>query len=71
MEEYFRKDRGKADKQLLSIFDTMVDIGILSKYDIEYSSGNRKHIQRITFHLNQNFIRLSKEEKEAENTSKG
>ena len=66
MEEYFRKDRGKADKQLLSIFDTMVDIGILSKYDIEYSSGKRRHIAKVTFHLNQNFIRLTKEDKDKE-----
>ena len=66
MEEYFRKDRGKADKQLLSIFDTMVDVGILSKYDIEYSSGKRRHITKVTFHLNQNFIRLTKEEKDKE-----
>jgi len=71
MEDDFKKSRGRAEKQLLSICKAMVDVGILSKYDVEYSSGNRKHIQRITFHLNQNFIRLSKEEKEAENTSKG
>lgn len=64
MDEYFKESRGKADKQLLSICKAMVDIGILSSYDIEYSSGKRRHIQSITFHLNQNFIRLPKEEKE-------
>lgn len=70
MEEYFRKDRGKADKQLLSIFGTMVDVGILSKYDIEYSSGNRRHIAKVTFHLNQNFIRITKEDKDKEKAQK-
>lgn len=64
MEEYFKESRGKADKQLLSICKAMVDIGILSDYKVEYSSGKRRHIQSITFHLNQNFIRLPKEEKE-------
>lgn len=66
MEEYFSKNRGMADKQLLSVLDTMVDVGILSKYDIEYSSGKRRHIAKVTFHLNQNFIRLTKEEKDKE-----
>lgn len=66
MEEYFRKDRGKADKQLISILDTMVDIEILSKYDIEYSSGRRSHIAKVTFHLNQNFIRQTKDKEKGE-----
>lgn len=66
MEEYFRKDRGKADKQLISILDTMVDIEILSKYDIEYSSGRRRHIAKVTFHLNQNFIRQTKDKEKGE-----
>ncbi len=71
IEDDFRVNRGRAEKQLLSICKAMVDVGILSKYDAEYSSGKRKRIQRITFHLNQNFIRLPKEDKETERTSKG
>ena len=57
MEEFFRKDRGKADKQLLSVCDAMVKIGILSKYETEYTSGKRSHIKKITFYLNPIFIR--------------
>lgn len=64
MEEYYKKDRGKADKQLLSVCQTMVDIGILEKYEVVYgASGKRSHIQKITFHLNQSFIRLPKKGK--------
>jgi len=62
MEEFFRKDRGKADKQLLSVCDAMVKIGILSKYEAEYSSGKRSHIKKITFYLNPIFIRDPKRE---------
>lgn len=59
MEDYYTKNRGMADKQLLSICETMKNIGILSKYDAVYkTTGKRKYIERITFHLNQNFIRL-------------
>lgn len=66
MEEDFRTNRGRAEKQLLSICKAMVDIKILTKYEVEYSSGRRKRIQSITFHLNQNFIRLPKEGKDKE-----
>lgn len=62
MEEFFRKDRGKADKQLLSVCEAMVKIGILSKYEAEYSSGKRSHIKKITFYLNPIFIRDPKRE---------
>lgn len=62
MEEFFRKDRGKADKQLHSVCDAMVKIGILSKYEAEYSSGKRSHIKKITFYLNPIFIRDPKRE---------
>lgn len=62
MEEFFRKDRGKADKQLLSVCDAMVKIGILSKYEAEYGSGKRSHIKKITFYLNPIFIRDPKRE---------
>lgn len=61
MEEYFKKDRGKADKQLISICNTMIDIGIINKYDVEYSiSARKQRIAKVTFHLNQNYIRLPK-----------
>lgn len=72
LDEYYKKNRGMADKQLLSICKTMAEVGIISKYDVGYTtSGKRKHIERITFHLNQNFIRITKEDKETEKTAKG
>jgi len=61
MEEYFRKDKGKAEKQLLSICETMVDIGILSKYEESYREAKKgKRIEKITFHLNPDYIRTKK-----------
>lgn len=61
MEEYFKENRGKADKQLISICNIMEDIGIINKYDVEYSVTNKKkRIVKITFHLNPNYIRLPK-----------
>lgn len=67
MEEDFKGKRARAEKQLLSICKAMVDVGILSKYNVDYkSSGKRKYVERITFHLNQNFIRLPKEKKPEE-----
>lgn len=58
MEDYFKKNRGMAEKQLLSICDAMVDIGILSEYEVTKKMGKRREaIASITFHLNQSFIR--------------
>lgn len=61
MEEYYKKNKGMAEKQLLSICDTMVDIGILSSYDPVYrETGKGNRIEKITFHLNPNYIRPQK-----------
>lgn len=71
MEAYFKKNRSMADKQLLSICQVMEDIGILSSYDVEYSSGRKKFIAKVTFLLNKDFIRPQKriESKEKEENS--
>lgn len=61
MEDYFRKDKGKAEKQLLSVCNTMVGIGILKSYDTEYTEiGRRRRIRSITFYLNPNYNKLDK-----------
>lgn len=54
METYYKKDKTKAEKQILSICETMEDIGILDHYETEYKG---KRIVSITFYLNQNYIR--------------
>jgi len=62
MEEYFKKNKGMAEKQLLSICKSMEDIGILSSHEISYrETGKGKRIESITFHLNPNYIRDTKE----------
>ena len=58
MENYFKKDKGKAEKQLLSICDTMKDIGILHSYEIaDRETGKGKRIEKITFHLNPKYTK--------------
>lgn len=62
MEEYYQKDKGKVERQLLSICETMVDLTLLSSYEVERTDvKGRQRISKITFHLNPNFIRPSKE----------
>lgn len=62
MEEYYQKDKGKVERQLLSICDTMVDLTLLSSYEAERTDvKGRQRISKITFHLNPTFIRPSKE----------
>lgn len=61
MEDSFTINRGRAENHLLSICKTMVNIGILSSYEVNYTaSGKRQRIKSITFNLNQNFIRDTK-----------
>ena len=66
MEEYFKKNKGMAEKQLLSICNTMEDIGILSSHEVGYrETGKGKRIDSITFHLNPNYIRTTQKTGEA------
>lgn len=58
MEEYFKKDKRKAEKQLLSICTSMKEIGILNSYEVFYRETVRgKRIEKINFHLNPNFAK--------------
>lgn len=61
MEADFRKNRKRAEKQLLSICDDMVTIGILhptKKYEVEYETKRGKRfISEIHFYLNRMFVR--------------
>lgn len=64
MEIYYKKNKSMAERQILSICDTMVDIGILNQYEVEYTQrGRRKNINSITFHLNKDYTRTTKVEK--------
>lgn len=64
MEEEYKSKRNRADKKLLSICGAAIKVGILSGYDVDYTTrGGKKYIQGITFHLNPNFIRKPKEGK--------
>lgn len=61
MEDYFDGNRGKAEKRLISVCNTMVDIGILSKYETERKLiRNKERIVNITFYLNPQFPRHNK-----------
>ena len=62
MEEYFKKNKGMAEKQILSICDAMKDIGILAHYEPDYKeTGKGKRIDSITFYLNPTYIRTNQE----------
>ena len=66
MEEYFKKNKGMAEKQILSICKAMEDIGILSSHEVAYrETGKGKRIDNITFHLNPNYIRTTQEKEAA------
>ena len=63
MEEYYKKNKGMAETQIISICNTMVDIGILKEYKPEYKDTTRgKRIEKITFNLNKDYIRTHKED---------
>lgn len=62
MEEYFNKNKGMAEKQLLSICNVMEDIGILSSYNTDYKETVKgMRIESITFYPNPNYIRTTQE----------
>ena len=66
MEEYFKKNKGMAEKQILSICKAMEDIGILSSYEVaDKDTVKGKRIEKITFYLNPNFTRTNREAVEA------
>ena len=72
MEEYFKKNKGMAEKQLLSICNVMEDVGILSSHEVDYKeTGKGKHIDSITFHLNPNYIRTTQETEAALDETEG
>ena len=72
MEEYFKKNKGMAEKQILSICNAMEDIGILSSHEVAYrETGKGKRIDNITFHLNPNYIRTTQEKEEALDETEG
>lgn len=72
MEEYFKKDKGKAEKQILTICKIMEDVGILSSHEVAYrETGKGKRIDNITFHLNPNYIRTTQEREAALDETEG
>lgn len=50
--ETYRKDKGRTEKQILSVCDAMVTIGMVERYEVEYTTIRAKQtISKITFHL--------------------
>ena len=68
MEDYFKKDKGKAERQLLNISDTMIDIEMLSSYEVAYrETAKGKRMVSITFHLNPDYKRTANDVETASN----
>lgn len=52
LEEAYKKDKGRTEKQLHSIFETMRTIGIIDSYDTEHKIvRTKKSISKVTFHI--------------------
>lgn len=65
--ETYKKDKGRTEKQLTSIFKSMKDINMIDSYDIEYTTIRaKKAIYKVTFHLSARSKLLGKSSEEPE-----
>ena len=61
MEDTYREQPTRTEKQLLAVCETMKDIGILSDFQATYrTSGKRNRLAKITFTLNPAYLREPK-----------
>ena len=61
MEREYRKNRGAAEKRLLSICDDIQKTGQITKYEVEHEyRRGREWIAKINFYLNPYFVRKRK-----------
>lgn len=60
--EQYKKDKSRAEKKLVALFDDMVKIGILTSYELKHADRRgRKYIAKIVFILNEELNRSKKE----------
>jgi hypothetical protein len=66
MEETYKAQPSRTEKQLITMFDNMVTIGLLTHYEIERVKARRRDaISKVRFYLNKDFIKNDTEEPEA------
>lgn len=57
LEDVFRKNRGRTEKQILALFNDMKGVGIITDFETEEKLiRNRKALSKVTFILNREFI---------------
>ena len=65
LEDTYKSTKGRAEKQLKDTFDSMVKVGIISKYSIsEKIVRGRVSMDKLTFYFNPNFLPRNEERKE-------
>lgn len=68
LEDSYKKNRSRTEKQLSETFESMVNVGLLSRYSITEKAGRRSNVMdKVTFYYNPNFLpRLTKNKIEEE-----
>ena len=52
LDETYKKDKGRTENQLISLFECMKKMKMIDRYKIEYTTTRaKKVIDKVTFHL--------------------
>lgn len=63
LEDTYRINPSRTEKQLKALFDTMVKLDIITHYDVETTKvRQRTAISKVTFYLNPNYLRDGKDQ---------
>ena len=58
LENYYNKERGKTEKQIIGLLETMKKIELLSSYEIQYKTErNKEVVSKIICYLNDSFVK--------------
>lgn len=67
LDETYKKDKGRTENQLISLFECMKEIKMIDRYKIEYTKTRaKKVIDKVTFHLSPRKKLLGKSGEEPE-----
>ena len=67
LDETYKKDKGRTENQLISLFECMKEIKMIDRYNIEYTKTRaKKVIDKVTFHLSPRNKLLGKGSEEPE-----
>ena len=67
LDEAHKKDKGRTERQLVSLFECMKNMKMIDRYKIEYTTTRaKKVIDKVTFHLSSREKLLGKSGEEPE-----